>query len=460
MSRRITIPRRTFLRGAGGVSLALPLLSSLGCSPEEQKVIEKVGRAGQRAGDGAHPKRFVFMYTPNGNYTTPDASFPNYWSELLPIKDKVTLLTGLDLAAQDLPPGEPHQQGMAQLTGRALNEGSFVGGDGSLAGWASGISVDQEIANHIGTMTKRKTLNLGIQSTAYGGTEVRTILSYLGSDLPVANETDPYTVYSELFSNLEIDPAAAAKLRRRRKSVLDVVDRRYETLYGKISKDDQQKIGQHLESVREVERRLDTPGGVVGGNCQKPEIGSPIDVNAPENYGVVGRLHTDLLVMAFACDLTRVATLQWSAATNNRPYPFLTYNGAPIMGDEHQMGHMPDSDTTSWEKIAIIRRWYLQQFKYLVEKLDSVPEGEGTMLDNTMIVLGSEITRGNTHSHIDHHFVVAGGGGGTLRQGQHVNYGERPHNDLLLTMLHAMGIEATTFGDPAFVSGPLTELLV
>src|SRR5512139_1529469 len=164
---RIRIPRRTFLRGLGGVSLALPLMSSLGCSSEEQKLIEKVGRAQQRAGD--FPKRFVFIYTPNGNYEPPKPDFSGYWEELLPLKDKINLITGLDLAVCDKPPGEPHQQGMALLTGRGLNPGDFVGGDGSLAGWGSGISLDQEIANHIGGMTKRKTMNLGVQSTNYGG---------------------------------------------------------------------------------------------------------------------------------------------------------------------------------------------------------------------------------------------------------------------------------------------------
>lgn len=455
---RTRFARRNFLRGAGGVSLALPLLSSLGCSPEEQKVIEKVGRAQQRA--GAFPKRFVFMYTPNGNYSTPDSSFSGYWSELSPIKDKLSILLGLDLAAQDQPPGEPHQQGMALLTGRKLNEGTFIGGDGSLAGWASGISLDQEIANHIGATTKRKTLNLGVQSTAYGGTEVRTIVSYLGSDLPVANETDPYIVYSELFEHLEMDPVAAAKLRRRRRSVLDLVDRRYDGLRDKVSKEDREKVEQHLDSVRDVEKRLDATGGVIGENCQKPELGTPIDINDPANFGTVGRLQSDLLIMALACDLTRVGTLQWSASTNNRPYPFLEYQGAPITGDEHQMGHMPDSDTASWEKIAIIRKWYLQQFRYLVERLDAIPEGDGTMLDNTVLLLGSEIVRGNTHSHIDQHFIIAGGGGGALKQGQFLSYAERPHNDLLLTILHAIGIEASEFGDPGFTTGPLSELLV
>jgi Protein of unknown function (DUF1552) len=455
---KILIPRRNFLKGLGGVSLALPMFSSLACSSDEQRRAEKIARARQALG---FPKRFVFVYTPNGNYEPPTEDFSGQWSVLSPIRPKLSVVTGLDLAAQDLPPGEPHQQGMALLTGRGLNPGDMVGGDGSHAGWASGISLDQELAKEIGGMTIRPTFNLGVQSTMYGGTEVRTVLSYLGSDTPVANETSPYNVYNDVFSQLTADPAGAEKLRARRKSVIDVVGRQYVDLSKKLSKDDKAKLEQHLTSVRDVEMRLDNPGGVLGGACQMPGIGSPIDLNDPANFGIVGQLHMDLLVMALACDLTRVCTLQWSAATNNRPYPFLTYEGQPIQGDDHALGHMSDTDTVAWAKLFIIRRWYLEQFLYLIQKLDAIPEGEGTMLDNTVVVLGSEITRGNTHSHLDAPFLIAGSAGGYLKTGQFLRYdGTKPHNNLLVTVLNAMGVEATTFGDPAYCTGDLPELVV
>ncbi|MFO0551528.1 MAG: DUF1552 domain-containing protein [Polyangiaceae bacterium] len=459
---RIVIPRRTFLRGAG-VSLALPLFASLGCNPEEQRRIEQVSSAQQRA--GGFPKRFIFIYTPNGNYDRPDATFPSYWDTLLPMKEKVTFITGLDLLAQNLPPGEPHQNGMALLTGRGLNDGSFVGGDGSIAGWGSGISLDQRIAQVVGTMNKRATLNLGVQSTNYGGTEVRTVVSYLGSDQPVPNETNPWSVFESLFSDLGTDPVGFAKLKARRASVLDAVDKKYDKLRTKLGSSDRAKLEQHLDAVRDLESRLDNPGGVIGGYCQMPEPGvAPDNITSylgdPSNFAAIGKLQMDLLLMAFACDLTRVGTLQWSASTNNRPYPWLLYEGAPILDDEHGLGHQPDTATAAWGKLAVIRRWNLEQLLYLLQGLDGMAEGDGTMLDNTVVVMGSEIARGNTHSHMDQHFVLAGGAGGYLKTGIHVDYADRAHNDLLLTVLNAMGIEDTEFGDPQFISGPLSEIVV
>lgn len=466
MSRpKIIIPRRTFLRGAAGVSVALPLMSSWGCSPEQQRAIEKTGSAQQRAGEG-FPKRFLFIYTPNGNYTKPTAAFDGYWSKLLPLKNKINVVTGLDMSVCNLPPGEPHQTGMAMLTGRGLNQGTFVGGDGSLAGWASGISLDQEIAKTVGVGTKRATLNLGVQSTNYGGTEVRTVMSYLGSDVPVPNETNPWAVFDALFSDIGSDPVAVAKRIARRKTVLDMVDKKFDAISKKVSAVDKAKLEQHLEAVREVESRLDSHGGIIGGDCQIPELSEQpgaLDsyLGDPSNFADIGKMQMDMLAMAFACDLTRVATLQWSASTNNRPYPWLVYNSSPILDDEHGLGHQPDTSTEAWGKLAVIREWYLEQLMYLLNKLEAIPEGDGTMLDNTVVVLSSEITRGNTHSHMDQYFVMAGSGGGYLKTGQFLAYdGEHPHNDLLITILNAMGIEATTFGDPGYCSGPLSELVV
>jgi hypothetical protein len=350
---------------------------------------------------------------------------------------------------------------MAWLTGRPLNPGSQVGGDGSLAGWASGISVDQHIANFMGGGTPHKSLHFGVQSTAYGATEVRTVMSYTGSDQPVANETSPYSIFDLVFSELGADPLGLAQLKARRQSVLDAVGDQLAALKGKVGSVDEVKLAQHLDAVRDLEIRLDNPGGELGGACQLPSTGTPINLNDPMSYPVLGQLHMDLLSMALACDMTRVCTLQWSASTNNKPYPFLTHNGAPIVGDEHVMGHQPDTDIDAWEKLRVIRHWYMQQLAYLLAKLDAVPEGAGTMLDNTVVLLGSEISKGNSHSHHDAPFLLAGGAGGYLKMGEYIEFaGEVPHNNLLLTLAHAMGMSDQSFGDPAYCSGPLSEIVV
>ena len=457
--------RRNFLRGAGGVSLALPMFHSLGCSRDPAVLAggapERVGSASWRA---TFPKRFIVVYTPNGNYEMPPSmDFTGSVLEpLTPFKQKLLVLRGIDLLAQNTGPGEPHQQGMAWLPGRPLNNGNMVGGDGSLAGWASGISLDQEIAGNLGVMTPHKSLHFGVQSTAYGGTEVRTVMSYAGSDQPIANETSPYSMFNLVFSELGQDPLGVAKLRARRKSVLDTVGGQYEKLAPRLGSEDRLKLEQHLTAIRDVESRLDTPGGTVGGACQVPVIGDPINLDDPMSYPVIGKLQMDLMVMAMACDLTRVATFQWSASTNNRPYPFLMYDAGsgpqPIVGDEHVMGHQPDTDTASWGKLRVIRRWYMEQLAYLLGQLDAIQEGDGTMLDHTVVLLGSEITKGNTHSHFDGPYFVAGGAG-YFKMGRYLEHaGDVPHNNLLVSILNAMDIPATTFGDPSFCTGPLSGL--
>jgi hypothetical protein len=354
---------------------------------------------------------------------------------------------------------------MAFLTGRSLNPGVMVGGDGTLAGWASGISVDQRIADVIGATTPRRSLHYGVQSTAHGGTEVRTVMSYRGSDEPVANETSPWAMYRAAFSELGADPAVLAQRRARRHSVLDLVGRQYESVGPRLSVSDRRKLDQHLTAIRDVETRLDNPAAELGGSCAVPVLGEEIAATDPASYPLVGRLHMDLLAMSLACDVTRVATLQWSASTNNRPYPFLSFDegtGAgpqPIVGDEHILGHEPDSNVIAWAKLRVIRRWYMEQLAYLLGRLDAVPEGDGTMLDNTVVVLGSEISAGNSHSHMDAPFLLAGSAGGHFATGRRIDFaGDVPHNDLLVSLLHAMGIPDATFGDPAFCRGPLAGL--
>lgn len=466
MSRGIWMSRRNFLRGVGGVSLALPLFSSLGCRSSSSRAVEKLGSAA--LANTGFPKRFIVIYTPNGNIDLelpPGMEFGGTILEpLTPFKEKMLILKGLDYLAQKEPPGEPHQQGMAFLTGRALNTGTMVGGDGSLAGWGSGISLDQEIASVVGWDTKHKSLHFGVQSTAYGGTEVRTVISYAGSNQPISNETSPYSMFDLVFSEIGKDPAGASALRARRKSVLDSVGKQYDALAPKLSAEDKLKLEQHLVAVRDVEKRLDNPDGTESENCQLPALGGTMDLDDPMNFPAIGKLHMDLLAMAMACDLTRVATLQWSAAVNTKPYPFLTYDSGsgpqPILDAEHNLSHMPDADVHSWGKLRVIRRWYMEQLAYLLGKLDAIKEGEGTMLDNTVVLLASEITRGNTHSNTDTPFLLAGSGGGYFKTGRSLSFsGDVPHNNLLVSIMNAMGMPGDTFGNPAYCTGPLTGLI-
>jgi Protein of unknown function (DUF1552) len=464
MNQRAKLARRGFLQGAAGVSLALPLMPSLGCS-RATSGIEGIGRVAQAA--TAFPKRFLVWYMPNGDIELPKTMdfTGSIFEPLTPFKNKLTIFNGLDLSVHNQGPGEPHQQGMAFLTGRELNKGNQVGGDGTLAGWGSGISVDQEIANTIGKDTPHKSLHFGVQSTAYGGTEVRTVISYSGSDQPISNETSPYSMFDLVFSKLGADPLGLEKLRLRRHSILDAVGKQYATLAPRLGKEDQLKLEQHLTAVREVEGRLDSKTGAIGGSCQIPMKGTAINLNDPKNYPAIGKLQTDLLVMALRCDLTRVATLQWSASTNNKPYPYLSYDAGdgkgpqPLAIDEHVTGHQPDTDIDAHGKLRVIRRWYMDQFAYLLGQLDMVAEGNGTMLDNTVIVIGSEVARGNSHSHMNAPFILAGSAGGYFKTGQYFNMtGDVPHNNLLVSLLNSMDVPATTFGNPMFCTGPISGL--
>jgi hypothetical protein len=211
--------------------------------------------------------------------------------------------------------------------------------------------------------------------------------------------------------------------------------------------------------------RLDNGGGALGGSCQIPIVGDKIDLNSPSSYPAIGKLQMDLLVMALRCDLTRVATLQWSASTNNKPYPYLMYDAGdgpkPIAGDEHVMGHQPDTDLHAWGALRVIRRWYMEQFAHLLGALEATPEGDGTMLDNTVVLLGSELARGNTHSHTDAPFLLAGSAGCYFKTNQHLTFdGRNPHNNLLVSLANSMGVDTNTFGMPEYCTGALSGLTV
>ena len=420
---------------------------------------------GSMTADG-FPKRFIYFFHPNG--TMPDSFWPTagtterdfaispILSPLEPLRDKVLVLEGVDLAsgAAEFGPGEPHQRGMGTvLTGRPLQEGTFVGGDGSLAGWGDGISLDQHLAEYVGASTPLKSLHLGVRADTTAPTaEVRTRISYTGPAQPVPPQNEPLVVFNDIFSDFATEPEELVRLRAQRQSILDTVGGQLSSLKTRVGFDDKQRLDAHLTMVRDLEIRLQNER-VNGEACYAPERPDDLEPDNEDTMPLIAQLHIDLLVMAMACDITRVGSIQFSNAKNHIRFPWLD-----SLGDGHQLSHAGPSNADANSQWVARDTWFAQQFMYLMTKLDSIAEGDGTMLDNTVILWINELSQGNTHSVVNMPFVMAGSAGGYFDTGRYLQYQNAAHSDLLVSIQNAFGIEDDVFGDPRFASGPLSGL--
>jgi hypothetical protein len=440
--------RRDLLKATAGVSLAAPLLGSLTPTTARAQTV-------------TYPTRLLVFFQPNGHnpgdwFPTPGNSATEFtlnqtMAPLAPHRNDLIITSGIDMRSLELGPGEPHQRGMgAVLSGTHLQEGSFVGGDGTLAGWGNGISVDQHVANHIGGGTRLKSLELGIRAT---GAEVRTRINYAGPAQPIPPENTPRRAHSRIFGDFTVAPSEQAQITTRRRSVLDGARRQFALLRSKVGAADRAKLDVHEALVRDIETRLDATG-VSPSACEIPPQ-PPFfwDATDEDRMDEVSRLQIDLMVMAMACDITRVGTLQYSTGANNIRFPHVDN-----YGDDHQLSHAADTDAASQAWWATRHRWYAEEFAYLLQQMKNIPEGDGTLLDNTLIFWCNELAQGNTHSHANMPFVLAGGAGGRVQTGRFLQYGGANHNDLLVSIMNACGVEGTTFGDPNYCTGPLAGI--
>jgi len=439
------LSRRHFLRAAGGAAVALPLLSSL-----------RAGAAGEN-----FPKRLVLMYTPNG--VVPDAWWPeNVVSEtswdlnkihksLAPFKDRLLFLKGIDLAVTNDGPGGLHQKGIGGLfTGQQLQSGDlFVDGCGQRAGWANGISIDQEIAKTLAVGTPIKSLELGVRATE---NDVQGRIAYAGAGAPLPPMNDPSEVFQRLFSGFGQNTDQLAELRARRRSVLDTVQAQFRSVSARVSSSDQQKLEAHLTLVRDLESRMAT-GSNGSTACVAPAVPAALDANSEDDMPSIAGLHLDMLATAFACDLTRIASFQISTSLNHIRYPWLN-----SMGEGHALSHMGPSDADAYQELVSRQTWHSQMLTNFLTRLSQIPEGSGTVLDNTLVLWGNEVSEGNTHSHQSIPFLMAGGGW-YFRTGRSLQYSNTSHNDLLVSVLNAMGTPAATFGQADLCDGPLSGLV-
>jgi hypothetical protein len=427
--------RRQFLRQAGLSAAVLPFIAGL---------------PSLALGAPARPRqRLVIVFTPNG--TIPREFWPDevgrdftlkqILSPLAPFRDRMLLLHGVNNRVRG--DGDGHMRGMScLLTGTELLPGNIQGGGKSIpAGWAGGISIDQEIRNYFQGRPETRTrfgsleFGVGVQDRA----DPWTRMSYAGAGRPVAPISDPYQMYEKLYGQL--------KDRESLRSVVDGLQADFARVRRMVSTEDRRVLDEHEALVRQLERELDDAAR------QKLRVPPPsLDggvADQNDNVPRLSRMQIDLLVNSFVNDMARVATFQFTKSVGGARMNWLN-----ITDGHHGLSHEPDSDEAAQDKLVRINRWLAGEVRYLVERLAATPEpgGEGSLLDNSMVVWTNELGKGNSHTLDNLPFVLIGGGFG-FDMGRSLRLGGVTHNRLHLALAHAVGHRIETFGKRDFCAG-------
>lgn len=456
------LSRRNLIGGALAGTAAIPLLDAHQAKGQSE----------------TPPTRMVVFTTPNGTRNSlfwptdnggGSLTFPQYTAPLEPFADSLLFLNGIrhcsavvgDNGFNGSLNGSEHARGTGGLlTARPLGTGTFKSFMAT-SGWGSGISLDQHLGNVLDPPTRFTTLELGVHVR---DSQVRGRFSYTAADQPVPPREDPADVFDALFGSSvssggsgETDPAMA-QLRAERRSVFDLTKREIQRLQGRLGQEDRVKLEAHLQSIRDIEVRLSaaTQNGVGIDQCDVPQGNMEVDLLDDGTLEQTGRLQMDLAAAALACDQTRIITIQWNYSESEHLFPFLN-----ITGNHHDISH--DWQGAGFEKYGTIQTWFASQLAYFLGKLDSYKEGDGSVLDNTVVFWGSEIGESTTHDLTRMPYVLAGGGGGVLNTGRVLDFTSSPrdNNQLLVSLAHIMGAdEITQFGDPSGATGPLPDLLL
>ena len=442
------LPRRTFLQGLGTI-VALPMLDAM---------VPAFAR--NRYPDLKPPIRMAFAYVPNGivmedwtpKATGRDFEFTRILKPLEGLREDILVLSNLDSHTGNAlgdGPGDHARAGASFLTGVHCRKtaGADIRG---------GVSVDQVAAAKLSGVTRFSSLELGCEDSRTVGDcdsgyscAYTNSLSWRTPQTPMPPEVNPRAAFERLFGteDLSLDPETRARRARYRKSILDLVTESTRDLVKTLGPGDRRKMDEYMFSVREIERRIESaekdprqlPKGV-----DKPPPGIPFEF--PDYV----KLMCDLQVLSFQSDLTRVSTLVLGREGSNRVYPEIG-----ISDPHHPLTH--HRNNPEWiDKIKRINTLHTELFAYLLRKLKSTPDGDGTLLDHSMIVYGSGIADGNKHTHEALPVLLAGRGGSTLKPGRHLTYPTgTPVTNLYLSMLERMGVPQESIGDS---TGRLNQL--
>ncbi len=434
--------RRDFLRDLGLSAAALPFLLNL----------PSLGFANQQR----RKQRLVVMFSPNG--VVPSTFWPDEEGETFTLKESLSplaefqnrtlILNGVcDKVRGD---GDNHMRGIGcLLTGVELFPGNIQGGSHTPAGWSSGLSIDQEIKHHLQaeaeTRTRFGSLEFGVLVPDRADTWTRMV--YSGPNKPVAPIDDPYQMFGKLYGR--------KKDQENLKSILDDLQSDLKKISSSISVADRQLLEEQTTFVRELEQELRSTSGNDSIDHAVPELERGVK-EENDNIPRISKMQIELLVNSFVGDHSRVATLQYTNSVGGARFRWLG-----IEEGHHELSHHPDSDTKTQEKLTKINKWYAEQMAYLAKRLAETPEpgGEGSLLDNTLIVWTNELGKGNSHTLDNTPFVLVGNGL-DFRMGRSLKLPKVPHNRLLLSLAHGMGHRGLTkFGNPDFCGdGPLGQL--
>ncbi|MEO6597756.1 MAG: DUF1552 domain-containing protein [Planctomycetota bacterium] len=442
--RQLVLDRRTFLRG-GGALFALPWLDAM--------------LPALRIGPPS-AKRCVFVFSPNGMHMDEwrpegegrSAKLARTLASLQPLHKRVTVFSGLAIDG-----GRAHGDGPGD---HARSGGSFLtcahprktGG----ADIHTGVSIDQVIAAKIGQQTPFASLELGMERGASAGIcdsgyscAYSNNISWRAADTPVAKETEPKAVFARLFGDPAQagDAVAAREQRRLDRSVLDVVLADAKSLAGRLGSADRQKLDQYLESVRELEQRLqrldeDAPKTPPAAGVLADGLLASGQLVGGQGYPEKLALMYELIALALSTDRTRVVTFMLGNAGSNRSYKFLG-----VAEGHHDLSHH-GKKPEKLEAVAAINRWQIEQFAKFLLRLQGQKEANGDLLGQSLVMLGSGIGDGNRHNHDDLPVLLAGEGGGAAKGLGHVRLAkETPMANLYVAVMRAMGATEPRFAD-------------
>ncbi|MHB1423897.1 MAG: DUF1552 domain-containing protein [Gemmataceae bacterium] len=433
--------RREFIRDLGIGATALPFILNL----------PSLGFANQQR----RKQRLVVLFSPNG--VVPTAFWPDEEGKLTtlkeslkplePFKERTLILHGVcDKVRGD---GDNHMRGIGcLLTGIELFPGNIQGGSHTPAGWASGLSIDQEIKNYLqakpATRTRFGSLEFGVMVPDRADTWTRMI--YSGSNKPIAPIDDPYQMFAKLYGRM--------KDQEHLKSILDDLQEDLRKVRASVSAEDRRLLDEHAGFVREMEQELTSRERKRPENHAVPDLEPGVKAEN-DNIPRISKMQIDLMVNSFAADFARVASLQFTNSVGGARMRWLKINEG-----HHELSHHDDKNTESQDKLTRINKWFCEQMAYLAKRLAETPEpgGGGSLLDNTLLVWTNELGKGNSHTLDNIPFVLVGNGL-DFQMGRSIKYPKVSHNRLLLSLAHGMGHRIKTFGNPDFCGeGPLPKL--